>query len=178
MVTVAGAQVQGAGQSASLLQLVAFDWQVPGYEGALVQVGGEAMPASRLRAGGGTATGVLVSPDPPAPPDAFPPPELAVPVPTLPGVLGADPEHTVDVVGWHRKPSPQSASALHGSCHGKMHWLRVESVQVGGRTFVGSHAAFGSQMTGAAVPPVQVVTGWRWQTMPCAHSASRAQVCA
>jgi hypothetical protein len=116
MPTVVEAQVQGAWQSASVVQVVTFDPQVPGYEGELVQVGVATAPASGLTTAGGAATGVLVPAAPPAP-DVAPPPELEVPFPTPPGVSGADPEHVVVVFGWHRKPSPQSASALHGNCH-------------------------------------------------------------
>ena len=97
------------------MQAVTFDRQLPGYDVELVHAPVDTTPASGLTGGGGTAIPL----DVPAP-GLVPPPEvavpLAVPVPTLPGVLGVEPEQVVIVVGWQRNPSPQSASALQGSC--------------------------------------------------------------
>jgi hypothetical protein len=78
-------------------------------------------------------------------------------------------------MGWQTKPSPQSPSPLHGSCHRYAHRLMVEAVQVGVSTVVGVQIAAGSHLT--AAPPVQVVTVWLWQIMPWLQSASLAQVC-
>ena len=52
---------------------------------------------------------------------ASPPEPLSPPLPddedAEPLEAEPDPEHMPIVVGWHAKPSPQSASALQGSCH-------------------------------------------------------------
>ena len=107
-------QVQSEGQSASLAQVLIFNWQVPGYEGDVVQTGSLAAPASTRAAGG---RGGISDPDPPPVPEVDPP--LAFPVPATPPPLatGADPEHVPRTAGWQTKPSPQSPSALHGRLH-------------------------------------------------------------
>jgi hypothetical protein len=86
-------------------------------------------------------------------------PELLVVVPPPP----LDPaEHPTLTLGWQAKPSPQSASALHGSCHLNAHWLVVVVVQVEpgtgqivGSVLVGapaSHFVFAAQPTWATPP--------------------------
>jgi hypothetical protein len=60
----------------------------------------------------GAGLGGKASPPEPLPPPA-PDDEVVEPLPALPD----PPEHIPMVVGWHSKPSPQSASALQGSCH-------------------------------------------------------------
>ena len=81
MATAAEAQVQAAGQSASVLQVVTFGWQVPGYEVELVQTGGETTPASTMTGGGETGIGAWVPP----------PLSVAVPLPEAVPLLGATP---------------------------------------------------------------------------------------
>jgi hypothetical protein len=108
-------QVHVAGQSASLAQVVTFDWQVPGNEVELVQTGSLPAPPSTNEGGGGTGT--PSPPDPPPVPEAAPPladPVSADPLPVAPGL---DAEQVVVPIGWQTKPSPQSASRLHGNCH-------------------------------------------------------------
>jgi hypothetical protein len=169
----AAAQVHGAGQSASLVQVVTLDWQVPGYEVEVVQIGSLPVPAS---AGTGVAggTGTPSPADPPPAPEAAPAladPGLADPVPVAPGL---DAEQVVVLTGWQTKPSPQSASRLHGNCHRYAHRLTVESEQTGGSAGVGVQTPPGSHWTPA--PLEQVVTVWLWQIMPWLQSASLAQV--
>jgi len=105
-------------------------------------------------------------------PLVFPAPEVPPPVsPPAPGV-GALPEHAPLMVGWQKKPSPQSASALQGSCHlnaqvetvSVVHWDSVTTPAV-------PHFVFGSQ-EGTVPPPEQVVTVSPWQIIPVAQSLS------
>ena len=62
--------------------------------------------------------GVVVVPEPPPAPELEEPalalPDDAVPVPPAEPL----PEQLPMTEGWQAKPSPQSASALHGSCQG------------------------------------------------------------
>jgi len=166
-------QVQSGGQSASMEQVLTFNWQVPGNEVEVVQTGWLAVPASAVAVGG---TGGISAPEAPPVPEVDPP--LAFPVPAVPPPVapGLDPEHVPRTVGWQTKPSPQSPSALHGKLHRYAHWLTVELVQVGASTGTGGHTVFGGQSTGAAAPPEQVVTVSLWQTMPWPQSASLVQV--
>ena len=102
------AHVHVEGQSESTVQLVTMAWQLPGKEVVVVHTGVVGVPASNAGEGGGTGD----SPEPPPPPV----PDDAVPVPPeLPAE--PEPEQLPIVLGWHTKPSPQSVSALHGSCH-------------------------------------------------------------
>lgn len=95
-------QLQGAGQSASLLHVLTLGWQVPGNEVELVQVGGVLTPASAVGMASGGGTGLPAPPPTPdeEPPEAAPVPApeervVAVPLPTEPD----DPEQVVLVVG-------------------------------------------------------------------------------
>jgi hypothetical protein len=101
-------QVKTEGQSESVVQVGTLGWQLPGKDVVVVHTGVVVVaPASNVVFKGGIA----VSPLPP------PTPELAPPV--VPGATAtpALAEHIPMTVGWHAKPLPQSASALHGSCH-------------------------------------------------------------
>jgi hypothetical protein len=86
-----------------------------------------------------------------------------MPVPPLP-------EHAPIVANTHEKPSPHSASALHGSCHLYMQVETFFVVQVGG--VVGAkHIEFAGQ---AEVPPVHSWYESVWQTIVGPQSASVA----
>ena len=113
----------------------------------------------------------LPAPDEPAEPDEDVPPPDATPVPVPP-----DPEHIPITWGWQLNPSPQSALALHGSCHLKAQTDRVVVVQVvgSGATFAGQSALGGQGAT--AEPPLQALVDSEWQTMPLPQSASAVQV--
>jgi len=97
--------------------------------------------------------------------------------PTFPVPVGAPelPEHAPYTDGWHTKPLPQSASALQGSCHLKVHIELVVVVQVGGVTSTAgrSHFVFAGQA--GAVPPEHAVLVSVWQTMSDPQSLSVEQ---
>jgi hypothetical protein len=130
----------------STVQVVTFGWQKPGYEVVVVHMGSCA-PASGAAGGGGGGAPV---PDPPP----LPVPEEA-PLPTVP----EPPEQAPETVGLHEKPSPQSESRLHGSCHLNAHTLVVVVVQVGSITMGGpaSHFMLGPQGVATVLPPEQAV---------------------
>jgi hypothetical protein len=161
---------QSAGQSVSTSQVVAFGWQDPGNEVVVVQVGG--VPASTAGFGAlPPASGKSAGPELLELVD--PPPELTVPPP--PSALPA--EQPIATLGWQVNPSPQSAAALHGSCHLNAHCLVIVVVQAGS-VLVGvpaSHAVFGAQITWAT-PPEQLPETWSWQTIPAPQSASTEHV--
>jgi len=165
--TTDSTQIQFEGQSESTLQLVALAWQYPGNEVSTLHSGAVGVPASRGRDGGvgsGTST----------PPLAPPTPEPAEPVAVLVPVLPATPEQAVVTFGWQTKPAPQSASALQGSCHLKMHCETVVSSHLGGGGGgTGSQVvAPGSHFTGAEPLAEQDVKELLRQTMSCPQSAS------
>lgn len=91
------------------------------------------------------------------PPDGVAASPATLPVPAEPPVppeTPDPPEQEPYTDGWHVKPLPQSASALHGSCHLKVHLEVVVVVQVGGDVSAGrSHLVFAGQA--GAVPPEQ-----------------------
>jgi hypothetical protein len=153
---VVAAQVQVARQSASLVQVVSFTWQVPGYEVEVVQIGVLLVPPSGIT--GGSGSGTPSPPDPPPVPDAAPPPADPGAADPVPGLLGADAEHVVMLMGWQTNPSPQSASRLHGNSRRHAHRLMVESVQTGASAGVGVQTPSGSHLTPAL--PVHEVTVW------------------
>jgi hypothetical protein len=107
---------------------------------------------------------------------ALPVPVVPLPVPVMPGVatpmpVPPLPEHAPIVANTHEKPSPHSASALHGSCHLYMQVETLFVVHVGG--VVGAkHMAFAGQ---AEVPPVHSWYDSVWQTIVAPQSASVAQ---
>jgi hypothetical protein len=115
----AATQVQADGQSASAVQIETLAWQYPGKEVIVVQVTGADAPAS-MSAGAGTGP---VPVAPPAPAEAPPLPAVAVALP---------PEHMPISLGLQVKPSPQSASTLHGSSHWYAHRHVVVVVQSAG----------------------------------------------
>ena len=160
-------QVQVEGQSESRVQLVTLAWQLPGKDVVVVHKGAVVVPAS----GAGLEGGAGSAPEPLPPP--VPDEEDAVPVPPE---TGPDPEQLPIVVGWHAKPSPQSASALQGSCHLYVHREVVVLVQIGSvGGGVGAQTVLGSHLTATAVPPLQVVVVSPRQTMPWPQSASAWQ---
>jgi hypothetical protein len=97
-------QVHAVGQSAVVLQLVILGVQDPGNDIVVVHVpsGGAGAVGA---AGAGAAPLAFVPPDDPA---EVTPVAVPLPLPPLP-----QPE----TLGAHLNPSPQSASALHGSSH-------------------------------------------------------------
>jgi hypothetical protein len=101
------------------------------------------------------------------PPLAMPPP-AATPTPP-------PPEQTPVTLGWHMKPSPQSAAALQGSCHLNAHVLvvvvvHVDSVLIEAPT---SHPVFAGQAP--ALPPAQDSSVCSVQTIPAPQSPSPVQ---
>ena len=101
-------QVKTEGQSESMAHVGTWGWQLPGKDVVVVHTGVDVVaPASNDILKGGVA----VSPLPPSEPELAPP---EVPCETATPELA---EHLAVTVGWHAKPLPQSASALHGSCH-------------------------------------------------------------
>jgi hypothetical protein len=105
---VESTQVKTEGQSESVVHVGTLGWQLPGKDVVVVHTGVDVVaPASNGVLKGGVA-------DSPLPP---PEPELAPPVVPCGTATPELAEHIVMTVGWHAKPLPQSASALHGSCH-------------------------------------------------------------
>ena len=105
--TFEATQVHTEGQSVFTAQVVALGWQLPGKDVMVWQVTGVRVPASMAT---GNGAGTPVDPLPP------PVPAEAVPVPPF-GAEPDEPEQMPITLGWQVKPAPQSASALHGSCH-------------------------------------------------------------
>jgi len=135
----------------------------------VVHTGAVVVPPSGVEGGTG---GVAVP--------LFPPvPDEADPEPVVPGatVTGPEPEQEPEVIGWHVKPSPQSASALHGRSHVYVHWEEVVVVQTGSVAggVVVQAASVGSHLTGTAVPPVHTWLVLPWQTMAGPQSVSAWQ---
>jgi hypothetical protein len=98
-------QVHAVGQSVVVLQLVILGVQDPGKDIVVVH-----MPPGGTGAVGSGAAGAapLAFDPPPDEPEEFTPVVVPLPLPPL-----AQPE----TFGAHVNPSPQSASALHGSSH-------------------------------------------------------------
>ena len=92
----------------------------------------------------------------------------------------AEPEHMPITDGLHWKPTPQSESALQGSCQGNAHALTVRVVHMGSILGGGAPASqgwLGGQAgVATAVPPEHSVDVSAWQTMPAPQSASAAHV--
>jgi hypothetical protein len=68
----------------------------------------------------------------------------------------------LDTFGWQTNPSPQSVSALQGSCHLNAQMLRVVVVQVSVvvTTTAASHCVFAAHPETDPPPPVQAVDFW------------------
>jgi hypothetical protein len=136
-VTIA-VQVQPLGHSLSPVQVVAFGLQEPGND---VIVGHSAAPPST--AGGDDELPLLVAPPVPLGPDETVRDEVPQPPDTL---------------GWQTNASPQSVSALQGTCHLNAQRLRVVVVQVSAvvMTAPASHLVFAAHPD-ADPPPEQEV---------------------
>ena len=104
---------------------------------------------------------IVVPPAPTLPPEL----PLALPAP----VVDPLPQHSPVTVGAQEKPSPQSASALHGNAHLNVQVETVWLVQMG----LLGHFVLGGQ--GGVSPSEQVVWVWAWQTMPAPQSLSAVQ---
>jgi hypothetical protein len=147
------------GQSPSVAQVVTLSEQYPGKELMVVQlvvpasrISTPTMPASTATGADPPSTGVLNGIGPIAPTEALP--VLAWPVPVVVVPLPATPlpEQAPITLGSHVNPSPQSALALHGSCHLNAHSFVVVVVHVVITGAPASHFVFGAQ-AGAAPPP-------------------------
>lgn len=127
-------QVQPFGHSLSPIQVVAFGLQEPGND-VIVEHSG-APPSA---AGGDDESPLLVAPPVPLGPDET----LRDEVPQPP-----------DTFGWQTNASPQSVSALQGTCHLNAQRLRVVVVQVSTvvMTVPASHFVFAAHPD--AVPPL------------------------
>jgi hypothetical protein len=124
----------------STVQVVAFARQEPGNDVVVGQLGA---PASA--AGGNDEPPLLAAP--PLPLDVDETPRDDVPQPP-------------DTLGWQTNASPQSLSALQGSCHLNAQTLRVVVVQVSTvvvMTRPASHFVFAAHPDVAEPPPEQEV---------------------
>jgi hypothetical protein len=100
---------------------------------------------------------------------------LPVAPPAAPPETGEPPEQAPDTDGWQMKPSPQSTSALQGSCHRYAHIETVCVVHVGSDWLCdASHFVLAAQGA-VVVPPEQLVTSCESQSMPAPQSLSVAQ---
>lgn len=89
-------------------------------------------------------------------------------------IVGPLPEQEVTVRGWQVKPPPQSASALHGSCHLNAQVDSVFVVHVGSTIGIGigaGQSVFGGHAGDAAPPAEHSMYDRWWQTISPPQSA-------